>query len=102
MNFRKSMLSMCLAFTACTTAQPSADAGTDGGGSSTGMVVEVTADLTADTTWTHDHVYVLKQLTYVASGTLTIEAGTTVLGDSASALIVSRDAKLVEWRYQLR
>ncbi len=95
MNFRKSMLSMCLAFTACTTAQPSADAGTDGGGSSTGMVVEVTADLTADTTWTHDHVYVLKQLTYVASGTLTIEAGTTVLGDSASALIVSRDAKLV-------
>ena len=95
MNFRRSMLSMCLAFTACTTAQPSADAGTDGGGSSTGMVVEVTADLIADTTWTHDHVYVLKQLTYVASGTLTIEAGTTVLGDSASALIVSRDAKLV-------
>lgn len=57
--------------------------------------VNVTADITADTTWTKDKLYVLKQLTYVASGTLTIQPGTVIAGDSASALIVSRGAKLV-------
>jgi hypothetical protein len=59
------------------------------------QTVDVTADITADTTWTKDHLYVLKQLTYVTAGTLTIEAGTTVVGDSSSALVVSRGAKLV-------
>jgi hypothetical protein len=57
--------------------------------------VNVTADITADTTWTKDKLYVLKQLTYVASGTLTIQPGTVIAGDAASALIVSRGAKLV-------
>jgi hypothetical protein len=60
------------------------------------QTVDVTADIAANTTWTKDKLYVLKQLTYVAAGaTLTIEAGTTIAGDAASALIISRDAKLV-------
>ncbi|PZR12377.1 MAG: hypothetical protein DI536_15810 [Archangium gephyra] len=66
-----------------------------GGGSQQMQVVNVTGDITQDTTWTKNNLYVLKQLTYVQAGaTLTIEAGTTIAGDSTSALIVSRDAKL--------
>ncbi|HEY1086817.1 MAG TPA: hypothetical protein VGE37_03950, partial [Archangium sp.] len=66
-----------------------------GGGSQMINVVNVTADITADTTWTKDNFYVLKQLTYVNGATLTIEPGTTIAGDSASALIVARGAKLI-------
>ncbi|MGV3625701.1 MAG: hypothetical protein ACO1OB_33125 [Archangium sp.] len=66
-----------------------------GGGSQEMQIVNVDGDITADTTWTKNNVYVLKQLTYVQAGkTLTIEAGTTIAGDSSSALIISRDAKL--------
>lgn len=70
--------------------------GTGGGGGGGGMteVVNVTADITANTTWTKNNLYVLKQLTYVAA-TLTIEPGTVIAGDSASALIISRDGKLI-------
>lgn len=99
MNVRSAVLTMCLVLTACPAVQSGIDAGPTGGGGGGGgaalTIVDVTADITADTTWSKKNVYVLKQLTYVASGTLTIEAGTTVLGDSASALIVSRGAKLV-------
>jgi hypothetical protein len=99
MNVRSAVLTMCLVLTACPAVQSGVDAGPTGGGGGGGgaalTIVDVTADITADTTWSKKNVYVLKQLTYVASGTLTIEAGTTVLGDSASALIVSRGAKLV-------
>lgn len=90
---RLSLLSSCLLLTACPTL-PVPDGGT-GGGSGAAGVVNVTADITADTTWTRDHLYVLKQLTYVAAGTLTVEPGTVIAGDAASALIISRDAKLV-------
>lgn len=84
-----------VAFTACTTPSVTPDSGT-GGGSGAASTVDVTADITANTTWTKDKLYVLKQLTYVNAGaTLTIEAGTTIAGDAASALIISRDAKLV-------
>ncbi len=87
------LVSSCLLLMACPAA-PKPDGGTGGGGTTAG-VVNVTADVTADTTWTKDNVYVLKQLTYVSSGTLTIEPGTLVTGDAASALIISRGAKLV-------
>lgn len=72
--------------------------GAGGGGGSGGGVelteIDVTADLTGDTTWKTGKTYILKQLTYVLSGTLTIEPGTTILGDRSSALVVTRDAKL--------
>src|SRR6218665_1667359 len=69
--------------------------GATGGGTGS-TVVEVTADITPNITWTKDKTYVLKQLTYVQAGsTLTVQPGTTIAGDPASALIVSRDAKLI-------
>ncbi len=73
---------------------PGVNTGT-GGGTGQSEVVEVTADVTVDTTWTKANVYVLKQLTYVNGATLTVEPGTHIMGDAASALIVSRDAKLI-------
>ncbi len=102
MSVRMSVLSMCLVLTACPVATgPDAGAGggtgggAGGGGGAQMTVVDVTADITADTTWTKHNLYVLKQLTYVTGATLTIEPGTTIAGDSASAIIVSRGAKLV-------
>ncbi|HEY0883517.1 MAG TPA: hypothetical protein VGD87_18420, partial [Archangium sp.] len=87
---------LSLSLVACSMPTPTPDSGTGGGGGSQTIdVVNVTADITTDTTWTKNNLYVLKQLTYVNGATLTIEAGTTIAGDSASALIVSRGARLV-------
>jgi hypothetical protein len=86
-----------LMLSGCPSGTNNKDSGTgggSGGGSAMGTIVNVTADITADTTWTSNNTYVLKQLTYVTAGTLTIEPGTTIAGDAASALIVSRTAKL--------
>ncbi len=57
-------------------------------------VVEVAAEISADTTWTADKVYLLKTHTFVTGGTLTIEPGTIVKGDGASALVITRNAKI--------
>jgi hypothetical protein len=56
--------------------------------------VSVSANITQDTTWTADKVYTLTQYIFVEGGTLTIEAGTKVLGGQGSALVVTRGAKL--------
>lgn len=49
-----------------------------------------------DTTLTCDKVYTLQGLTFITNGaTLTIEAGTTVLGGEGTALIATQDGKLV-------
>lgn len=59
----------------------------------TEMVIAA-GEISADTTWDCDHFYRLAGLVFVTGGTLTIEAGTRVVGDSGSALIVTRDARL--------
>jgi len=51
-------------------------------------------NITADTTWDCDHVYRLTGLVYVTGGTLTIAAGTRVIGDSGSALVITRDGQI--------
>lgn len=59
--------------------------------------VVVNKNVTADTTWTADNVYVLQGAVFVNNGaTLTIEAGTLIIGDSASlgTLIISQGAKI--------
>lgn len=56
--------------------------------------VDVTGELTGDTTWTADHIYVLKTHVFVRSGTLVIEAGTQVLGDNGSSLVITTNAKI--------
>ncbi len=55
---------------------------------------DVSANITQDTTWTADKVYSLKRYIFVQGGTLTIEAGTKVLGNDGSALVITRNAKL--------
>ncbi|MEO5800241.1 MAG: fibronectin type III domain-containing protein, partial [Gemmatimonadales bacterium] len=61
--------------------------------------VDVTTDITTNTTWTADKVYTLKGFRKVANGaTLTIEAGTKIIGDFAtvgSSLFVLRGARIV-------
>ena len=58
--------------------------------------VNVDADINEDTTWSCDTVYVLAQDThvFVNGAVLTIEPGTTVLGNSGSALVIEKDSRL--------
>jgi hypothetical protein len=58
--------------------------------------VTVPTSITTDTTWTCDRVYELTDFTWVEGATLTIEAGTTVVGRAGTraALLVSRTARL--------
>ncbi|MBN1417564.1 MAG: hypothetical protein JXP34_02245 [Planctomycetes bacterium] len=61
-------------------------------------IVELTGDITADRTLTNDKTYLLKSGVFIRDGaTLTIEGGTTVLGDSATEglLVVDRGGRLV-------
>jgi trimeric autotransporter adhesin len=47
--------------------------------------INVTADITANTTWTAGNAYILSKSIFVKNGaTLTIEPGTTILGDRAA------------------
>lgn len=61
--------------------------------------VDVTTDITTNTTWTADKTYVLKGFRKVANGaTLTIEAGTRIVGDFAtvgSSLFVLRGGRII-------
>ena len=60
--------------------------------------VDVTTDITTNTTWTSNNVYQLKGVIYVKNGaTLTIQPGTVIMGDKATAnssLIITKGAKL--------
>jgi hypothetical protein len=57
-------------------------------------VVVAGGNIAADTTWDCDNVYRLTGIVYVTGGTLTIEAGTRVIGDSGSALVITRDGEI--------
>jgi hypothetical protein len=57
---------------------------------------ELDTRIEADTTLSCARVYVLVGMTFVTNGaTLTIEAGTTVLGNEASALVITQDGYIV-------
>lgn len=66
-----------------------------------GTRVPVTGKITANTTWTKGNVYVLDGIVHVgsvndgASVTLTIEPGTQIRGKSKSALVVTKNGRLV-------
>jgi len=60
--------------------------------------VTVEGELKTNTTWTSDHVYLLKGFYYVRDGvTLTIEAGTVIRGDqnTKGTILIERGAKLI-------
>ena len=63
-----------------------------------GQTIEVTQDITISTSWTKDNTYLLKGFIHVLNGaTLTIEAGTRILGDFntlGSSLFILRGAKI--------
>jgi hypothetical protein len=70
--------------------------GDDGGGGPRPQVV-INDNITTDTMWTPDNDYVLgyqKQIFVKNNATLTILAGTNVLGDASSVLTITRGAKL--------
>jgi hypothetical protein len=56
--------------------------------------MDVTADIMGDTTWTADHFYTLKTHIFVRSGTLTIEPGVEIFGDSGSSLVVTTGGRV--------
>jgi hypothetical protein len=61
-----------------------------------GEDVHVDGSILADEVWEAENRYLLDGPVYVESGVqLTIEAGTTVYGAEGSALVVTRDAKIV-------
>lgn len=69
--------------------------GGDGGSGHRDEIVEVNSDVTSDTTWTADKTWLLKKQVFVKNGaTLEIEAGTRILGEFGTALIVTRGAKI--------
>ena len=58
--------------------------------------VALSANVTSDTTWTADTLYVMQDAVFVQNdATLTIEAGTVILGTGSNALIVEPGAKLM-------
>lgn len=58
-------------------------------------IIEISGAITQDTVWSSDKLYVLKTIVYVQPQvTLTIQPGTQIHGESASALIVRRGGKL--------
>ena len=77
---------------------PSSEVSVTTGASGSAGNVDVTQDITANTTWTADKTYTLKGFIHVANGaTLTIEAGTKIMGDEAtlgSSLFILRGAKI--------
>jgi hypothetical protein len=57
--------------------------------------VDVTENIVTSTTWTADNVYHLKAVIYVEPGaSLTIEPGTLIRGNTASALVVAKGAQI--------
>lgn len=51
-------------------------------------------DYTGDRTWVTGKTYTLKGYVFITSGTLTIQPGATIKGDNASALVITREAKI--------
>lgn len=64
----------------------------------TPSVVEIAregdVELRGDQRWTCEHVYHLRHTVFMMSGTLTIEAGTRIIGDDGAALVVTQNARL--------
>lgn len=59
-----------------------------------GGTITVASNITADTTWTKENVYSLANHIFVESGVLTIEAGTKIVGQAGSSLVVTTGARL--------
>ena len=73
----------------------SGDTGSGDTGTPAATEITVSSDITADATWASGSIVTLSKLIVVTNNaTLTIEPGVIVKGDNASALVISRGAKL--------
>lgn len=82
------------------TSEPTAGDETATGGVPAGCVgtdgprMEVALAIDGDTTLTCDTIWVLNGITFVNSGTLTIEPGTIIAGGAGSALVIDKGARI--------
>jgi hypothetical protein len=62
-----------------------------------GNVVLVSGTIGVDTTWTPNNVYILQGAVFVDNATLTIQAGTRIIGETATngTLIIARTARIM-------
>ena len=67
---------------------------TPDGGDPQATEQDVSGSIQGDTTWKAGTTYTLKDYVFVESGTLTIEPGVTIKGETGSALVITREAKL--------
>ena len=61
-------------------------------------VIEISGNISSSTTWTSNNVYLLKTTNCVFvtnNATLTIEPGTLIKGETQSALLITRGAKII-------
>jgi hypothetical protein len=102
MNWMKNGFSLAaaaaltLGLTACGDDGGDSGSGNDGGGSG-GQVVRVSGSITSNTTWTSANTYLLQGAVFVRAGaTLTIQAGTRVVGEKSSlgTLVIDRGARI--------
>jgi hypothetical protein len=87
---------LALGLSGCSSDNSSSDTGNSGG--STPTVTRVSGSITSNTTWTSDNTYLLQGAVFVRAGaTLTIEAGTKVVGEKSSlgTLVIDRGAKII-------
>ena len=87
------LLCLCAALAFGLSACSSDDDDTDDNGP--GGVVRVSGAIESSVTWTSNNTYLLESLVYVEDGAvLTIEPGTTILGEPGSALIVTTTGRI--------
>jgi len=77
-----------------TDTDPTAPAGCADGDDPDAPRMALDAEITEDTMLTCDTVWVLAGETYVRGATLTLEPGTTVVGQNGSALVIDTDATI--------
>ncbi len=67
----------------------------DEGDDSKPRTIELTQDIVEDLTLHAEDTIHLKSIVFVRGATLTIEPGTTILGEGGSALVIDSDAKII-------
>ncbi len=87
---------LALGISGCSSDDGGSDSGSSGG--SGAQVTRVSGSITSNTTWNASNTYLLQGAVFVRSGaTLTIEAGTKIVGEKSSlgTLVIDRGARIV-------
>jgi hypothetical protein len=88
---------LALGLSGCSDDDSSGSSGSGSGSGST-QATRVTGSITSNTTWTANNTYLLSGAVFVRSGaTLTIEAGTRIVGEKSSTgtLVIDRGARIM-------